>query len=146
MPKLLLFVPCERIIVSREGPISLITLLEGVTINISLEQQEGLPADAVVPISWQVATMWLRDANEEDQFEQRIQLFLPDGRMPTEAISAMQFGDKLRLRTIVEVHGFSVSPAGTCDLKLSLRMVGANQEWQEIATYPLDVTRTNPAA
>jgi hypothetical protein len=147
MPKLLLFVPCERVIVSVEGPISLITVLEKINVNIPEDEEANLPSDAVVPISWHVVTKWQREDNEvAERYEQRITLTLANGRIPTDSIAAFELTEKPGARNILAVNGFPFSPAGQCTLTVSLRIAGEDDAaWREIATYPIEVVRVRPA-
>jgi hypothetical protein len=146
MPKLLFFVPCERVIISREGPISLITLIEGLNTSFTPTQEAELPADAVIPNTWFVATKWQREEDERPQiWEQRIQVVLPNGRIPTDVTTAFDLVENASMRNIVEINGFAVRPTGQYNVVLSLRRSGEDAAaWQEIAAYPINVANVHP--
>lgn len=139
MPKLLLFLPCERVIVSREGPLSLITLLEGVNITMPPEEYAGLPNDAIIPQLWHVVAKWNREENEEPQhWEQRVQVAAPDGRISTDSVTSFDLAANQSMRNVLAVNGFPIKPLGVCKLTLFLRSAGEDDEaWREIATYPI---------
>lgn len=146
MPKLLFFLPCERVIVSREGPLSLITVLEGLNLNIPAEEYVNLPDDAVAPTTWFVVTRWIRNDNEESHlWEQRVQVITSDGRIPTDARTAFDLAANPQgMRNIVQINGFPVKPFGAVDVTLFLRKMGEDDTaWQEIASYPINLQ--NPA-
>jgi hypothetical protein len=146
MPKLLFFVPCERVIISKDGPISLITLLEGINTSFSPEEEANLADDSIVPITWHVVTKWQREDNEEPQhWEQRLQVILPNGRIPTDVTTAFDLAANSSMRNILEINGFAVRPIGQYSLSLSLRKVGEDDAaWQQIATYPIKVENVYP--
>lgn len=146
MPKLLFFLPCERVIVSQEGPISLITVLEKYIITLSDEEAANLPGEAVLPVTWNVISMWLREEGDENrQFEQRVQLILPDGRIPTDAVSRFTIAaSNVRQRNIVQVAGFPISTMGQCKVKILLREAGEENAWVEIAECPIELERARP--
>lgn len=76
MPKLLHFVPCERIIKhEKEDAVSLITVLEGMTVNIL----PGAPTEDVrLNMRWSVFTHWILNHDEEPgRFTQHLQLLAP---------------------------------------------------------------------
>ena len=146
MPKLLFFVPCERVIVSREGPLSLITVLEGLTLNIPAEEYVNLPDDAVAPTTWFVVTKWIHSDNEESHlWEQRIQAITSSGRIATDAIMPFDLAiDPMGIRNVAQINGFAIKPSGIVNVTLSLRRTGEDDmAWQEIASYPINLQ--NPA-
>ena len=145
MPKLLFFLPCERVIRSQEGLLSFITIIHEMTINIPPDKEANLPANAVVPISWNAVSVWERDESDgERQFEQQVRFILPNGNIPTDVIMPISFQERVnRRQIIISVDGFPVSPEGRANLILLLREIGGNNEFQEIACYPIYIKRTN---
>lgn len=142
MPKLLFFLACERVIVSREGPLSLITVLEGLNLNFPAEEYANLPDDAVAPTTWFVVAKWAQGDNEESHlWEQRIQVVTPNGRISTDATMSFDLAtDPGGMRNIIQVNGFPVKPLGAVSIVLSLREAGRDDTaWQEVARYPINV-------
>ncbi|HKA18294.1 MAG TPA: hypothetical protein VKN18_08255 [Blastocatellia bacterium] len=150
MPKLLFFVACERVIVSREGPISLITLLEGLTTSLPSDTYDKLPDDAIAPIIWHVVTKWSREEiqNEEPaRWQQRITVSAHDGRVATDATTEFELATSLAMRNIVQVNGLPIKPVGHDKITLFLRKADdTDSYWQEIATYILKVENIPPPA
>src|SRR3982751_6697320 len=122
MPQLLAFLPCENVIVSQDNNISLIEILNGVVaaINVAVEQ---LKSDAGAPHRWFVVAMWHQMPEEQQaNFEQRITLVDPSGKVRAEAFSEIVFqSQKLIHRTIGEMSGFPVNPPGIYTLQLYVR-------------------------
>jgi hypothetical protein len=145
MPKPILFAPCERVLINKDdNNISLITVLQGVTVNV--------PGPSKIPLGgltrWQVLTLWIREPSDEGKrFEQSVELLLPDGNSyPQKGVQPTQFSmDKRILRHTFTVHGFPVPKSpGECLLKLWLRDVSENGDWQQVAEYPLALNLKNP--
>ncbi len=134
MPRLLLFVPSEKAILSaEENTVSLISVLE--EINVSKPPD----SNTVVPLRWSVVALWQQLANEEGKtYEQRTSLVFPDGKETAEAILRLEF-DKQKYRTTVNINAFPVGQEGTYTLKIWLREVG-DDPWKEITNYPIIVT------
>ena len=147
MPKLLFFIPCERVIVAREGPISLITVLEGMNLNMPIEEYDSLPDDATAPISWHVVTKWIANDDEERHpWEQRLQVITPNGRISTELIMVFDLAENpVGIRNIAQINGFAIKPLGDVTIRLSLRRAGEDDTaWQEIATCPIKLQNPQP--
>jgi hypothetical protein len=148
MPKLLLFTPCEKVIISQEGQMSLITIVDGFNVSMSAEEYDNLPDDAVAQIAWDIVTKWSREDSEEEEpahWEQRIQVFTPSGRVSTNAKTGIDLVSNLGMRNVLRVNGFPIRPLGRCKILLSLRKAGDNDaSWQEIASYPVKVQNIIP--
>lgn len=144
MPRPVLFVPCERVIVNaKDQTLSLITVLENVQFYTDADE---VPSDAVMDVTWSAVTIWLRDdADQAQRFEQRLHVIAPDGRISTDAVMTFDLTAQPRIRNIVEVSGFPVAPPGIFILRLSLREAGkADDDWQHITDYPLPVQWRTP--
>lgn len=147
MPRLLIFAPCESVIVSLEGSISLITVFEGLNVSFPEEEYTNLPDDSFLPMTWNVLSKWIRDDNEEPHlWEQRIQVTMPDGRVPTDITTAFDLVANSGMHNIVRIDGFAIKPAGQVNLTLSLRKAGEEAPWQEITSYPMNLQNVPPEA
>ena len=137
MPKLLVFAPCTKFIVSEEdNSASWIAIMEGLEVGIPAGVTE-LPANASVPFSWTVATMWYSTPEDSDkEYEQRVQILWPDGRLLAEGIVLFRMTHRTH-RNRVNIQSFNVSQPGEQLLRLAIREVGANTDWQEITDYPI---------
>src|SRR5712691_4610155 len=91
MPKLLLFAPCEKVIIAQYGnTASLITILQELTVSVPPDVQ--IPADAKVPVQWYGFSLWQKQPGDEGKrYEQQIEFADPDGGIVVSA--SYQFGD-----------------------------------------------------
>jgi hypothetical protein len=141
MPQLLAFLPCENVIVSQDNNISLIEVLNGITaaINVPLGQ---LRSDAGAPHRWFAVTMWHQIPEDQGaDFEQRIALLDPTGKVRVETFSEVVFEPQKPIhRTIGELSGFPVNPPDIYILQLYVRKQG-DEEWNEnpVSSYPLAI-------
>ena len=145
MPRLILFAPAERVLIDQQdNSVSLVNVLSGVKAQL-LAPDETPPADASVPIRWSVLALWRREAGDEGKrFEQRLQMFLPDGLSAGFDSVTPPFsitGQTHRIRT--DIQGFLISVPGFCKLVASLREEG-QQTWSEKATYDMLVEHVQP--
>jgi len=138
MPKLLIFVPCERVIVSGseggDNTASLIAILEGV------EVLKKVPLDAAVPKPWVIFSLWTRSNGDEDKnYEQICDMVAPSGKVAI--TSTLQFRFALRNHRInVHVNGLPIGEDGTYLLILYLQEVGKPETKTEYATFPISVS------
>ncbi len=141
MPKILIFAPCEKVIISEDdNTTSLISLIEGFTIGIPEDVE--LPEDTSIPIRWHIMSIWEKVEGEgEKRFEQRIELVLPSGKKAMDESTTIDFKpEPTRFRQVTMIVGFPVSSAGPAMLKLSFREVG-QADWQAAAEYAIPITR-----
>jgi hypothetical protein len=143
MPRLLAFLPCEKLIVNQEdNTTSLITVLESAQINVPRIPDEA-PANIAVPLHWTVYSLWRKeDGDVGKRFEQRVRLILPDGQIRVDNTIGFEIGAiHQNHRVTLQVGGFPIIAAsGECVLRLSLRESG-QADWQDIADYPVYVDR-----
>lgn len=142
MPKLLVFAPCEKVIVNEQDHVSsLIALLEMLTLQIP--EGEDLPAGTAVPLSWYIFALWEKEVGDDERrFEQRTELLTPAGENVLGGVTDLTFhADKPKLRVVAAVAGFPVIPLGTASLRLSFREVGDGNDWTPVAEYPIIIAR-----
>ena len=141
MPKLLYFLPCDRVILSKEDTLSLITIIEYVTVTLDPQKVDGMPEDGGVPKEWVVVSAYEWGASDfERKYEQRVRLILSNGRVTTETITKIpREPDKKRSRNIVTVLGFPIVPPGEASLQLAIREI-SQENWQDIADYTITIT------
>lgn len=137
MPRVLIFAPCERAIVSNEGPLSLVSILEKL---ITTAPQAPTAEHATVPMRWFVVSVWIHEASDDGKtFEQMVRLIGRDGTtaMHTEPAQFTTSAEKTRFRFIGRMDQFPITD-GNLKLVLLYREVGA-PDWIEAAEYPIDV-------
>ena len=136
MPKLLFFVPCERAIVDDIGKqVSMISVLESLNVNLG----EKIPEDAGLPLPWMTLSFWRRIEGEEDKnFEERLQVISPNGEVYAEDVVAFNM-HKLNHRVRHTIIGIRVGIAGDTLVRLSVRAKDNNEEWRQVAEFPIHV-------
>lgn len=140
MPSLLMFAPCDKVIISQEdNSPSLVSILEYITINIPAFGP-NLPLIANLPIRWQMFTLWRQVPEDRGKiYQQRTHLVLPDGQFKVD--STMEFRVVAPTqRNVVGIFGFPVLPPGQYPLRLSLREAGQLDGWENVAEFPLTIT------
>jgi hypothetical protein len=134
MPKLLLFVPCQKVIVDeREHSASLISVMEQLTVNVT----SPVPANAQIPFNWTIVTLWTKTPDDEEKtFEQRTEVILPDGSTFLSAVVSFNLS-KQSHRNIVDIFGYPISQEGQHIIRLYIRESGKSKEWNFQAEYPV---------
>ena len=144
MPKILIFVPCDKVIVSeQDNTTSIVSIIEA--FNIAIPEGIDLPEVASIPLTWHVLSFWERLAGEENRhFEQLVELSLPDGKVAFGGSMTLDFKpESKRFRAVSSIIGFPVSSAGVYLLKLSVREIGQDNAWQPIADYNIYISRAS---
>lgn len=134
MPKPLIFVPCEKIIINElDNTVSLITVID--TVTIAVQGDAGIPEDTLVPQKWHIYTLWHRTLGEEGKsYEQRITLLNPNG---TEIINEIRPFTLIEVKhqIVINVGSIPVGVAGQYNINLSIRELGQDT-FNEIISYP----------
>jgi hypothetical protein len=145
MPRLLIFVPCDRVIIDvKHKQASLIEVLEAIGVSLT----ENLPEDALAPLKWSIFTLWRSDKKEEGKvFEQRIEIVSPSGKVTGDHVTPFELQEgKLNHKVRFDVNGFRIGEAGDWIVRLSLREVDSGNKWQHLADYPINVKHEVPNA
>src|SRR3974390_1458823 len=75
MPKVLLFVPCEKVMRDVAGLISLINIVEKIEVKVP----RGVPLPPAVPIRMETFSIWSMDQSEAGQYEEITELAVEGG-------------------------------------------------------------------
>jgi hypothetical protein len=146
MPRLLMFAPCEKVILDQQGNLSIITVLSELLVTIPEPPPEPEPAKSpVIPLKWDVTSLWMKTREPDDVvYEERFALIDPSGK-PTGIGSSTDFafGDKPLHRIIVTVLGFPISLTGRYTLKLWMHEKG-REEGEPVAEFPILLRRALP--
>ncbi len=137
MPKLLLFAPCEKVIV--DGPsnqVTLISIMQHVRYRAMANIQ--MPQNAVMPMQWNVLAVWQREEQDRDDttFNQRLLLSAPNSQVLFDRQSSWRFETRIA-RTITRALGFPISNAGLLNLSLSYKR--PESEWIDVGSFPIEV-------
>jgi hypothetical protein len=137
MPKLLLFAPCDRVIIDEASKtLSLITILEQV------ESPAPPSTNVAVALTWFAVALWQRLPEDEGKtYEQRTYLVQPDGSKTLEGSASFRLTERTH-RVLSRTHGFPISQAGDYLLTLALREKDAGEEWVTMAEFPIRVIHT----
>jgi hypothetical protein len=141
MPHLLLFAPCQKAILDKgDNSLSIIGVMHGLVANLSAIDPKPLPANAVAPLVWSAASIWLRTPEDEGKaFEQKVDVIDPNGsRFDSNNASLFKMTHRTHHITI-NGAGFPIAVAGEYKVVLSLREVG-QEEWRKIIEYPVEIT------
>ncbi len=137
MPDLLLFAPCERILIE-EGShvVSLIAVIQELR---ATDVPQPLAADALAAQRWFVLANWKRRDDDADQkFEQRVTLEGPDGKVFFDVRTEFEMSQQFH-RNVGEIGVFPIAASGDYMLRLSLGRAG-QVEVKEVARYPIVLT------
>ncbi len=142
MPTLLVFAPCEKVIVSQEDNTpSLISFLNTLQVSIPATQEVNIPSDVSFPMRWSIFALWRRVNGDEGKlFQQRTVLITPSGQETVKTDIEFRMAADVQHNTI-SIFGFPVTSVGQCSLKLLLREAGQEGQWSEIAEYPIRIAR-----
>jgi hypothetical protein len=141
MPRLLLFAPCEKVLLDTDGLVSLITVIEKLEVTVPASFQ--IPAQTAIPQRWQSIAIWVMEPSEEGQYEQKDHLIVIEGK---EEVIAAHTEPIPMARTLPGSAGVKVISTlttvpvldGRIFLRLFYRRIG-EQQWIQAAEYPVDV-------
>lgn len=138
MPRLLLFVPCEKPMVGADNSLSLINVLQSITLT-PVKGDDAKDANVAGVTTWHVVTVWQREHGEAEgvRFQQRVTMTDPNGTLLLQTINEFEM-TKLYHRNLGRIEGFPVLPGGEYLLAVSVRNT-KDTEWTEKGIYPLRV-------
>jgi hypothetical protein len=139
MPNLLLFAPCEKVLVDQQtNTVSLIGILQ----ELHFKWPPGTPiqANALLPLTWSIITLWQEEeqADAAVEFEQRLML--------ENAAGTSLFSNDVRWtftrpshRIVATIPGMPISWR-RLTLKLSYHVAGT-RDWHEAAAFPMEIVQ-----
>jgi len=136
MLKLLIYAPCEKVIVADDQTTSIISLME----SIQLNTPDEFPVDAVLPIRWSILSLWKRDqaVPHPIEMEERTDVVRPDGVVATGGTTKfIVTNEHLFYRTVVRVPVFPVGLPGFVQVKCRTRQTNPETEWTDFTEFPL---------
>ncbi len=138
MPKLLLFAPCEKVLIDETSKtISLIVILQ--EIHYKLPPGTSLQPSAAIPMNWSVVSLWQQEepADFGVAFEQRLVVENGTGAMVMANESKWTFELNRNHRIIANVP---VVPVGSRKLTLKLLYrVAGSRDWLPAAEFPIEL-------
>ncbi len=140
MPRLLLFAPCDNVLLSGETQsASLIIVLSQIVFQAALP--DPLPPNAAAPMRWCTFSQWEMGESEVGiEHAQKVSLIGPDGSEKiANTVTFIGEQDKPVHRVVVTNFGFPIVAAGIYRLKLSYQRTG-EESWVDAADYPLQIS------
>ncbi|HEY0602529.1 MAG TPA: hypothetical protein VGD58_06445 [Herpetosiphonaceae bacterium] len=140
MPRLLVFVACERLLINElDQSTSLIGIIDTVTIEVPASVE--ISPDTFAPQRWYIFTRWLEDILDAEgpaAYEQEVVIRSPQGDVSNTSVIQFVMKDKLH-QVYVAVNGLPIGQEGEHVIELSLRKADQDREWEKVATYPVIV-------
>src|SRR6266536_1373598 len=139
MPKLLIFAPCEKVIISGEeigdGSSSLITILQSINVEVSEETDKTTLSG---PMTWYIFSLWQMQTDDaEKAYEQHFEYVAPSGKLlfnlKTEFSTTKPYQ-----RVVSKIIGMPLFEHGEYKLTLRLGEVGKPDSLKDIAVYPIN--------
>jgi hypothetical protein len=137
MPRLLVFAPCEKTIISGaeagDGSASLISIIQAINAQVGEDRNGGKVEKAVAPMRWHIFSLWLMEADDTGRsYEQDFKLTFPSGK--TAFKQTIRFTQTKQFqRVVAQIIGFPVSESGEYGLSLHLRE--AESEIPKVEAY-----------
>jgi hypothetical protein len=142
VPKLLAFLPCDQVIISKDDDsVSLITVAQGFSASV---RENVLGQNILIPHKWSMFAYWLKEAGDEGiTFEQQLEyLAPPDNTALMNQISQFVI-TKATHSQIGRVGALPIRSVGAgpalYTLRLSIRPVG-DQEYRVVSEFPITIT------
>jgi hypothetical protein len=139
MPRLLIFAPCEMLVVGQDNTVSLVRLLSDITLtNIPNIVPEG----TAVPFRWFIFAEWsMSDEDRQQHWEQKVTLL--NARNEDKFSNTAEFDpqNQSEKHRMIAVLGFiPILAAGDYRLQIAFREIGS-ADWVEAHFYPIKVIR-----
>ena len=141
MLNLLIFAPCEKVIIAQGGQSSAIGIIE--TIRVLVEPEKPLAEDSLIPFKWGILILWNRPEPIEGPviYETEVRIFRPD-KTDTGFKAQAQFEVNVTYKSFrLDLSGIPVFPAGQqgiYELRLFLRRQG-DEDWEQRGVFPVAV-------
>lgn len=125
MPRLILFVACERVLIDQNQLPSAIGIFQAMKFQL---QDAPLPENAISPVRWAIFALWKHTGEERGvQFTQHIEILKPSGEVfgvPTRAVFTLQGEvEQSQSKVFVDVFGLPVGQPGTVKIRTWLENV-----------------------
>jgi hypothetical protein len=138
MPKLMAFLPCERVVIDQEDNLmSIVSIIERINVHVSPEVP--IPPGVVAFSNWVLVAIWRGIAQEVGKsYEQHLQVIQPGGKIDVDAILPFDMTD-IWFKSKIKMQGFPVDTPGDVLLRMSIREAHHDGKWQKAGEYPIMV-------
>lgn len=140
MIRLILFAPCDQILLNDEQVSSLISILE--TVLIGGEISEQLPANAAIPRRWTAVALWTRtdDVKRPTEFTAKFELAAPDGTISMGGNVDFKVSNEFsNFRNTVNFPMFPIGQTGSYMLTLSYKRKNSKSAYEKVSEFPIVV-------
>lgn len=138
MLDLLIFVPCDKVIVAERGQSSVIGVLEQIIVGITKDAK--LTPDAMIPYKWSILILWHRTEEVVDPITciAKVILLRPDNGLALNAEAEFEVSNSFRnFRQNVDLPLMPAGVEGDYLLKLSLKK--GSEDFKDISTFPIRI-------
>ena len=146
MPKLLAYLPCEKVVTEQgSNNVSIISLLE--TINVIVPPNAPPPPpNSVIPIAWTIFSLWQREEGDTGEFQCKSVVTSPNGETLLEGSPARwRFENaNFRQQIIEKITGFPIWTPGPCQIKMNLKKPG-DSDFHEVLSAVIVLQLSPPA-
>jgi hypothetical protein len=148
MPKLLIFAPCEKVIIDQNNVLSIITVLQELKIELPEPPRAIDGKTPVIAMKWDVVALWAKtnDDAPETVYQTRLGFIDPTG-VALEGFAAgaveFSFADKSHHRIVTTILGFPIQHEGRYLVRLWLHKKG-DAEGDPVAEFPIMLHRSKP--
>jgi hypothetical protein len=141
MPRLLLFAPCERVILGQgDNSASLIVVIQQMQFQGSIKEGEDIPKDIGAFARFAIFSQWYKtEKDNEKTFEQRVTLSFEVGVPSLDVVAEIQMTQRLH-RMITNIPVLPLLKKGEHNLRIFLREKGEKSWGQALADYPIEIT------
>jgi hypothetical protein len=139
MPRLLLFVPCEKLVRdASSNNASIFSVLEEVHVQVPAAVGPP-PQGAFAPMSWVCVSLWERDAdNAENSFDAKVELLSPSGTLLMESQVLSFAFPTPRHNVAMNFAGLPIWEPGRCEVRLLLKP-SSSSEFTEYQRFPIQI-------
>lgn len=118
-PKLLVFAPCERVVIAAEGDhsSSLIAILQGFAADAKQMPEAAGEATPAFPMTWHIFALFENDYSGV-VYRYRLEMRSPRKKVLIQQESTMNFGDKRFHRVNLRIVGFPLDGDGDYEIRL----------------------------
>jgi hypothetical protein len=140
MPKLVLYAPCERVILGQgDNSASLIIVLQQMQFHGTLKQGEQVNKGMAAFVHFAVFSQWHKTPGDEGKiFEQRVILVKAGEPIALEFVAEFEMKDRLH-RLIANVQVMPMMNQGEYNLQTFVRQKGSRDWGDVVAEYPIEV-------
>lgn len=146
MAELAWALPCKKVLVDASGVMTIIDVLERVTLVANRERfEEGIARTSetgqrlLIEQPWTFASYWMRSERDQPETQQaRVRIVPADGGREITLSFELDMTESEKVRTFIAVPGFPWGGEGSVWLHVE-RAAAQGEEWQTLARVPVEL-------